>query len=189
MSENTEKEKSNSLNTVKSFKTDSMSKESDNTKNSGVATAAYSGFDSDQISLKSNENSIAVTPTSIPGMSSQSDGQTASPYGAQTMASTQPIRQITQMQNMTVMPISTVFGPYPVLAYCPRCNADSLTVTKNKAGNTLIISLISCCIGTTFCFCCCCLSFIPSLIEEFYDVEHLCRNCDNLIGIYKRPCC
>ena len=178
MYQNIGKEKSDSTVTVKSFQVNSPS----DAQKSGESVSAS------PVSLKSDERSTAVMPENSPQSreipiitTPQSGAQTTPIMGRiEPMVHTAPaIRMIDNMPT---------FGPQPVLAHCPNCNCECLTETKFEGGSTLCSSVLCVCVVTTFC-CCCCLAFVPTLIEEFYDVVHSCRNCHSYLATYKRNCC
>ena len=152
-------------------------------------------------SLKSSERSRAVSPSdsissspSVPN--AQSTVQAGAPPPPPPPPPVPPAAQKTPEFPVSsgpptvirMYPTLGVFGPNPIVTHCSYCNCDCLTKTQPKAGGVLYTSLVICCIASTICGCVCCLTPIPALIEDFYDIEHICRNCGKYLGVYVRNC-
>ncbi|ESO82382.1 hypothetical protein LOTGIDRAFT_134649, partial [Lottia gigantea] len=74
------------------------------------------------------------------------------------------------------------WGPDPQTVYCPYCNAHITTLTQYESGAlTWLSSGLLCLFGLWFG---CCL--IPFCVDSLKDVKHKCRNCQRLVGIYRR---
>ena len=136
--------------------------------------------------------SLSQTQTAPPpGPISQTPApvvQSSAPMTPPPMTSRQTTPNTTTVQVITVKPKSVELGPVPVNTYCPYCHHQNVTITKPIAGQFLFGSIFGCCI-VTCCCCSCCFACIPACIEEFYDIDHICRNCGRSLGVYVRGRC
>lgn len=110
----------------------------------------------------------------------------AMPMG-QPMVVAQPMAMGQQMApvmvlpvNHNVTPLSTTFRfrENPAKVICQYCNVETITKTTklNGLGTHLIaggICLVGCWLG-------CC--FIPYCIDSAKDTEHICGNCNKVVG-------
>jgi len=74
------------------------------------------------------------------------------------------------------------FSEYPMQIVCPRCQAQVVTSCQYTAGTfAWVICLVICFLGGGLG---CCL--IPFCVEGMQDVNHICPNCHNCVGSFRR---
>ena len=105
------------------------------------------------------------------------------------------------MPNVTAKRVFAELGPVPVVTFCHQCRHMSLTKTKPACGIHVAASLACCCCCTScvwfWCwaltiytnFYLCGLAFTPALIQDVYDIDHYCRNCNIHLGRYTCNVC
>ena len=83
-----------------------------------------------------------------------------------------------QTTVISVMPISTIFGPYSTIAYCSHCKDNVSTKVELSIGCMVWLMFF------IFCLICPILSCIPFCITTWYDASHYCPRCKHKLGRY-----
>ena len=79
---------------------------------------------------------------------------------------------------INVMPISTIFGPFSVIAYCSHCKDNVSTKIELHIGCMVWLMFF------IFCLICPIISCVPFCVTTWYDASHYCPRCKHKLGKY-----
>ncbi|KAL1425161.1 hypothetical protein MTO96_019504, partial [Rhipicephalus appendiculatus] len=109
------------------------------------------------------------------------EGYTYSPAVPLTTCVGNPVMVFGQPGPVSIVTVSSSWGPHPVSVSCPYCKTFVKTQVCPQPG--LLTWLLSTAMSMLCCIPCC---FVPFCVFHCQDVEHFCPNCRRILGVYRR---
>ncbi|KAJ3251237.1 hypothetical protein HK103_002566 [Boothiomyces macroporosus] len=123
------------------------------------------------------EKTNQQAPT-YPPQYQQTPGQPQPPQAQYVVQQSTPITSAPGPQApMYVAP--AVFGEFPQPITCINCKQQGVSMTEKVMGAAGWVAVF----GT--CLVCCCLAWVPCVIDTCKDTNHRCSNCGMLVGTKK----
>jgi len=121
------------------------------------------------------------------------EGQPAQPINDEKAPAVQPQQQLQQPPNQpafvqqqsapqvfqSAVPVANL-GANPAPVDCPICHARAMTRVTKETGNTNLAWAIGACLV------CCCLAFIPFVMDSLKNVRHQCGNCGATLALWHK---
>lgn len=73
------------------------------------------------------------------------------------------------------------YDQFSVHTTCPHCQQETDTQLRHHMGS----ATFKCC-ALLMIFTCGLLSWLPFIMKDFKDVDHICQHCGEIVGTYKR---